>query len=70
MGLAGLSSNELVRNLYPLVGGLFVLILVAGVLMIAGSLNSTTSQRTQFFGMMRCLGRAARRCVVLCGWKR
>ena len=56
MGLAGLSSNELVRNLYPLVGGLFVLILVAGVLMIAGSLNSTTSQRTQFFGMMRCIG--------------
>lgn len=53
MGLAGLSSNELVRNLYPLVGGLFVLILVAGVLMIAGSLNSTTSQRTQFFGMSR-----------------
>ena len=56
MGLAGFSSNELVRNLYPLVGGLFVLILVAGVLMIAGSLNSTTSQRTQFFGMMRCIG--------------
>ena len=33
-----------------------MLILVAGVLMIAGSLNSTTSQRTQFFGMMRCIG--------------
>lgn len=56
MGLAGLSNNELVRNLYPLVGALFVLILVAGVLMITGSLNSTTSQRTQFFGMMRCIG--------------
>lgn len=56
MGLAGLSDNTLVRNLYPLVGALFVLILVAGVLMIAGSLNSATSQRTQFFGMMRCLG--------------
>lgn len=56
MGLAGISDNEMVRNLYPLVGALFVLILVAGVLMITGSLNSTTSQRTQFFGMMRCIG--------------
>ena len=70
MGLAGLSSNELVRNLYPLVGGLFVLILVAGVLMIAGSLNSTTSQRTQFFGMMRCIGmsRAQVRRFVRLNW--
>ena len=56
MGLAGLSNNSLLRNIYPLVGALFVLVFVAGVLMIAGSLNSTTSQRTQFFGMMRCIG--------------
>lgn len=35
---------------------LFLLILVAGVLMISGSINSNVAQRTQFFGMMRCIG--------------
>lgn len=56
MGLAGLSNNSLVRNVYPLIVALFVLILIAGVLMISGSMNSAIAQRTQFFGMMRCLG--------------
>ncbi len=37
-------------------GALFVLILIAGVLMISGSINSTVAQRTKFFGMMRCIG--------------
>ena len=35
---------------------LFVLILIAGVLMISGSINSNVAERTQFFGMMRCIG--------------
>ncbi len=35
---------------------LFLLILIAGVLMISSSLNSTVSQKTKFFGMMRCIG--------------
>lgn len=35
---------------------LFVLILVAAVLMISSSMNSSVAQRTQFFGMMRCIG--------------
>ena len=39
---------------------LFVLILVAGVLMISGSINSNVAQRTQFFGMMRCIGMSRR----------
>ena len=56
MGLAGLSDNTLVKNVYPLVIILFLLVLIAGVLMISGSLNSTIAQRTQFFGMMRCVG--------------
>lgn len=37
-------------------GALFLLILIAGVLMISGSINSTVAQRTRFFGMMRCIG--------------
>lgn len=34
----------------------FVLVLTAGVLMIASSINSNVTQRTKFFGMMRCIG--------------
>ena len=34
----------------------FVLILTAGVLMISSSINSNLTQRTKFFGMMRCIG--------------
>lgn len=44
------------RNIFLLAGGLFILILLAGVLMISGSINSTVAQRTKFFGMMRCIG--------------
>jgi len=38
---------------------LFILILIAGVLMIAGSINSNVAQRVRFFGMMRCIGMSA-----------
>lgn len=34
----------------------FVLVLMAGVLMISSSINSNVTQRTKFFGMMRCIG--------------
>ena len=44
------------QNLFLLAGILFILILLAGVLMISGSINSTVAQRTKFFGMMRCIG--------------
>ena len=63
MGMAGLSDNTLVKNVYPLVIILFLLVLIAGVLMISGSLNSTIAQRTQFFGMMRCVGMSKQQVV-------
>lgn len=44
------------QTLFLTAGVLFVLILIAGVLMISGSINSTVAQRTKFFGMMRCIG--------------
>lgn len=43
------------QNLFLLAGSLFILILLAGVLMISGSINSTVAQRTKFFGVMRCI---------------
>lgn len=42
---------------------LFLLILIAGVLMISSSMNSTVSQRIEFFGMMRCIGMSKQQIV-------
>lgn len=56
LGITGYSSNEAAQSLYPVAAVLFVLILIAGVLMISSSMNSNVAQRTQFFGMMRCIG--------------
>lgn len=56
LGLSGASSNESAKNVYPLVGVCFLLILISGVLMISGCINSNVAQRTNFFGMMRCIG--------------
>ena len=40
-----------------------LLVLLAGVLMISGSLNSAIAQRTQFFGMMRCIGMSKKQVI-------
>ena len=63
MGLAGQSSNESMQNIYGLAAILFIMVLLAGVLMISGSMNSQVTQRTKFFGMMRCIG-ASRKQVI------
>ena len=56
LGLTGFSSDPYVSGLYLVAAILFVLVLAAGVFMIAGSLNSRTAERAQFFGMLRCIG--------------
>ena len=63
IGLAGQSSNEYLKNIYGIAAILFVLVLLAGVLMISGSMNSNVAQRTKFFGMMRCIG-ASRQQII------
>lgn len=42
---------------------LFLLVLLAGVLMISSSMNSSVSQRTKFFGMMRCIGMSKKQII-------
>lgn len=42
---------------------LFLLILIAGVLMISSSMNSSVIQRTKFFGMMRCIGMSKKQII-------
>ncbi|MBU5428655.1 ABC transporter permease [Kineothrix sp. MSJ-39] len=56
LAITGYSSNGYARALYPLAAIVFVLIVLAGVFMISSSMNSNVAQRTQFFGMMRCIG--------------
>lgn len=56
MAAMGISENPMATRLYPVAAILFLLVLTAGVLMISGSLSSAIAQRTQFFGMMRCIG--------------
>ncbi len=56
MGAAGLSDKEYIREMYPIIMIFFLLILLAGILMISSSMNSNIAQRSQFFGMMRCIG--------------
>ncbi len=63
MGIAGQSDNESIIGIYATAIFLFALVLLAGVLMISGSLNSNVAQRTKFFGMMRCIG-ASRRQII------
>lgn len=56
LAVIGQSNHSYVLGLYGTAAVLFVLVLLAGVFMIASSLNSNVMQRTEFFGMMRCLG--------------
>lgn len=63
MGMAGQSSNESVKRFYGIAVVVFGLVLLAGVLMISGSMNSNVVQRTKFFGMMRCIG-ASRKQII------
>ncbi|MBR1741284.1 MAG: FtsX-like permease family protein [Lachnospiraceae bacterium] len=56
LGLMGQSRDSFMMQIYAVAAILFVLVLTAGVLMIAGSMNSNVAQRTEFFGMVRCIG--------------
>lgn len=59
LALSGQSRNVFIMQIYATAAVLFVLVLIAGIMMIAGSLNSNVSQRTEFFGLMRCTGATA-----------
>lgn len=54
------TDDSAMLRLYLIAAVLAVLVVAAGILMIAGSLNSNVAQRTEFFGMLRCLGATPR----------
>lgn len=57
------SRDSYMMKFYLVAAILSVLVLIAGVLMIASSLNSNVAQRTQFFGLLRCLGATERQII-------
>lgn len=59
----GQSRDVSMMAIYGVALVLALLVSVAGILMITGSLNSNIAQRTEFFGMLRCLG-ASREQVI------
>ncbi|WP_349769367.1 ABC transporter permease [Hungatella hathewayi] len=56
LAVLGQSDNNFIIQLYGCAVILFLLVLIASVLMITSSLNSNVMQRTEFFGMLRCVG--------------
>jgi len=58
-----LMDSAMGQSLLLSAGVLFLLVLIAGVLMISSSINSSVAQRTQFFGMMRCIGMSKRQII-------
>lgn len=56
LGLYGVSGDPYAYSLYGIALVLFLLVLVAGTIMISSSFNISILERTQFFGLLRCLG--------------
>lgn len=50
------SRDPYMMGFYSVAAVLAVLVVIAGILMITASMNSNIARRTEFFGMMRCLG--------------
>lgn len=65
LGLLGQSSNSFMLQVYATAVILFILVLSAGVLMITSSMNSNVAQRTEFFGMVRCIGATPKQVMQL-----
>lgn len=67
LGLLGQSDegNLFMVSIYSAALLLSMLVLTAGVLMIASSLNSNIAGRTAFFGMLRCIGATPRQIIRL-----
>lgn len=56
LGIIGMSSSDYIVGLYATAAVLMLLVILAGVLMISGSMNSSIAERTRYFGMLRCIG--------------
>ncbi|MDO4275676.1 MAG: FtsX-like permease family protein [Eubacteriales bacterium] len=62
--LEDLIRSDMGQSLFLIAAALFIMILIAGVLMISSSLNSNVAQRTKFFGTMRCIGMSKEQIIL------
>ena len=60
LGIMGMSTSNYVTGLYGIAAFLVILVVLAGVFMISGSMNADIAERTRFFGMLRCIGAGKR----------
>lgn len=63
LAVAGASRESTFLAIYGAAAVLFCLVLLAGTLMIASSMNSNIAQRTAFFGMLHCIGADRRQTI-------
>ncbi len=56
LGLMGQSESNIMQALYLIAAILVFLVLIAGTVMISASFNINVLERTQFYGLLRCLG--------------
>lgn len=63
MALSEVLASDFAQTFFPIAVFLCILILLAGVFMISGSMNSNVAGRTKFFGMMRCIGMSRRQVI-------
>ena len=57
------SRDPYMMGFYSVAAVLAALVMIAGILMITSSMNSNIARRTEFFGMMRCLGATGKQVV-------
>lgn len=57
------SGDSYMMRFYFVAAVLAVLVAAAGILMITASMNSSIARRTEFFGMLRCLGCTKRQVI-------
>lgn len=57
------SRDPYMMGFYFVAAVLAVLVMIAGVLMITSSMNSNIAHRTEFFGMLRCLGTTGKQVI-------
>lgn len=65
LGLYGQSGSDFMMMIYGAALLLSILVLLAGILMIASSLNSNIAGRITDFGMLRCIGATPRQIIRL-----
>ena len=60
LGIMGMSTDNYIVGLYGVAAILVVIVVLAGIMMISGSLNAGVAQRTEYYGMLRCIGAGKR----------